>query len=260
MLVFWWLMRRRMQIREVELNARIDAERRLSVAKDEFIAGLSHELRTPLTTIHGFSEVLMGEPGLGSDVEEMLSIVNQSSSELTRMVNDLITAARIDDGSLTWRPEHVELAQTVEAAIAPYRRSDKTVDVQLPTFEVYADPVHVRQIVHNLMSNAVRHGGERIIVSARVAGSKATLVIADNGPGISDEVDQVLFERFVHRGRQALIAGSVGLGLAVSRELAMRMGGHLSYTRIGDWSTFTLTLPHVGEMTRPLEDRELVGT
>ncbi len=244
MVAFWWLLRRRMLVREIELEAYLDSERELSVAKDEFIAGLSHELRTPLTTIYGFSDLILQGDGMDPETREMLGLINLGSADLKRMVDDLLMAARIDADALSWRSELIDLAEQVDIVLAPYRRSGEIIESSIPEIEVYADPLYVRQIVHNLVSNARRHGGPRLLISARPTGGKAALVVADNGPGVPAEAVEHLFERFVHRGRRAMVAGSVGLGLAVSKELAMRMGGTITYDRTHGWSTFTLFLPH----------------
>lgn len=242
LLIFWWILRRRMREREIDFQVRIEAEKVLSSAKDEFIAGLSHELRTPLTTIHGFSELLL-ENDYDPDTTEMLTIINSGSADLSRMVADLLVAARIDAEALTWQPQTIDLDREVQTILSPHQREGAGIRVSVPELTAYADPVHFRQIVHNLVSNARRHGGEQIVVSARQTGGNVALVVADNGPGMTAEIEERLFRRFTHRGRQALIAGSVGLGLAVSKELAMRMGGTITYRRLDGWTTFTAIFP-----------------
>ncbi len=258
MLVFWWVLRRRLRMRELELGMRLEAERSLREAKDEFISGLSHELRTPLTTILGFSDVLAEDARLPGDVAEMLGYIHVHSSDLSRMVNDLITAARIDEGSLSSKSDVFWLADLVESIVHPYLKAGESIEVRVPPIQVYADRVHVRQIVHNLVANAVRHGGNEIAIGARVSGSRAHLVVADSGPGLADQKAESAFQRYVHQGREALVAGSVGLGLAVSRELAMRMSGSLDYSRVNGWTVFTLTLPSFATQS-PIVEPESVA-
>lgn len=255
---FWWILRRRMREREDELQIRLTAERRLTSAKDDFIAGLSHELRTPLTTIHGFSELLM-ERDLDPESKEMAAIINDGSADLSRMVSDLLVAARIDAEALSWSPESLDLDKEVMTALAPYTKSGRRIEVSaLPDLRVFADAVHFRQIVRNLVSNAQRHGGERVVISACTIGDdNVALAVADDGQGVPAETEDLLFQRFVHRGKQAMVAGSVGLGLAVSRELANRMGGTISYSRDDGWTTFTLVLPQDGPGPGLDEDRVL---
>lgn len=243
MLVFWLVLRRRMRLREAEMAAEVESERELNRAKDELIAGLSHELRTPLTTIFGFSEILYEDESIQGEPHELLGLINASSSDLNRMVNDLLTAARLNAEALTTRLGGVDLAEEVGAVTEPYLRSGESLSIQVPAFHVYSDALHVRQIVHNLVSNALRHGGEEIAISATRTRGKVKLVVADNGPGVPDSMRDQLFKRFANRGRNAVVAGSVGLGLAISHELANNIGGSLRYNRVDGWTTFTLTLP-----------------
>lgn len=252
---FWWALRRRSRVRESDLQVRLDAARQLSDAKDEFIAGLSHELRTPLTTIHGFSELLL-EKEFDTETREMLTIINGGSADLSRMVADLLAAARIDAEALSWQPEKVDIQRELQLAVAPYTRSDHQIDISVPSLRAYADPVHLRQIIHNLVSNAARHGGEQLNITGKLKGDFVALVFADNGGGVAPETEALLFKRFVHRGKKAMVAGSVGLGLAVCRELAIRMGGSISYQRVDGWTTFTLLVPRTGKQAPSMEPVE----
>lgn len=255
MIVFWLVLRRRVKRREQELQGLIDLNR----AKDEFIGGLSHELRTPLTSIVGFSELLLENPTIDEDAREQLTLIHASSSDLTRMVEDLLVAARIDADALSVNPTVLRLDLEVATAVSSYALSGEDIEVKVPPIEVYADALHVRQIVHNLVSNAVRHGGERILVSASERGTSTLLIVADDGPGVSPDVERKLFKRFVHEGRRALVAGSVGLGLAISQELARRMGGVLRYRRTDGWTTFTLSIPTLPSRS-PADSPETVGS
>ena len=102
---------------------------------------------------------------------------------------------------------------------------------------------NLRQIIHNLVSNARRHGGSNILISGRMEGSTAVLLVVDDGEGVPQDKQENLFERFSNRGKDAVVAGSVGLGLAISQELAMRMGGVIRYSRVDDRTIFSLRLP-----------------
>lgn len=245
MVVFWLILRRRMHLREAAMSAQVEAERELNRAKDELIAGLSHELRTPLTTIYGFSEILFEDNSVQGEAHELLGLINASSADLSRMVNDILTAARLNAEALSTRLGPVDVADEVAACVEPYVRSGESLQVDVPHFTAYSDPLHLRQIVHNLVSNALRHGGDEVVVSASQNRNKVMLVVADDGPGVPESMADELFKRFVNKGREALVAGSVGLGLAISRELADNIGGSLRYQRTNGWTTFTLTLPRL---------------
>jgi signal transduction histidine kinase len=257
MVVFWLTLRRRVKRDEATMRARVEAERKINREKDEFIAGLSHELRTPLTAIYGFSELLLGDESLPGDASELVGLINAGSADLSRMVDDLLAAARLDAEALTSRPERVDLSEQAELVGEPYRRTGENIEIKVPSIEVYADPVHVRQIIHNLISNARRHGGDEIVISGKVQNNMATLVIADDGEGVSQQAHERLFERFSNRGREALVTGSVGLGLAISQELAMRMSGVIRYERVGRWTIFLLQLPVMPSVERAETDEPI---
>jgi signal transduction histidine kinase len=258
MIVFWLLLRRRVRDREQLMLARLEAEKDLSRAKDQFIAGLSHELRTPLTSIVGFSEILVQDADLDEDGREQLAIIHASSSDLARMVADLLVAGRLEAGALTVSPEVIDLAATVKSAIGSYVLAGEDIKMRVPPIEVYADPLHLRQIIHNLVSNALRHGGDSILITASEQAGSASLIVADDGPGVSAELEPRLFEKFMHEGKQALLAGSVGLGLAISQELARLMNGVISYKRVGKWTTLILKVPSAPKPERGTTQHELV--
>ena len=254
MVVFWLLLRRRLREREAEMQAYVDAERELNRAKDDFLASLSHELRTPLTTIVGFSEILSEDPTVRGPAREHVHLISASSADLFRMVNDLLTGARLDADALSMQMGPVDLAQQVEAVTAPYVRAGEDLQIGVPSIEVYADPLHIRQVVHNLVSNALRHGGDHIRITGTSKNGYGVLVVVDDGPGVPPELEERLFKRFFHKGRQGLVAGSVGLGLAISDELARRMGESLRYQRIDGWTSFSFHLPSVP--TVDLDERQ----
>lgn len=226
------------------LEAQLHVEREINTAKDEFIANVSHELRTPLTAISGFAEVL--EEGMIHDPETGLELVNLiigQASELSRMVEDLLTASRADSGTLTFKLEDVDIRDEVEKVVPSFERLGSTISVSCPSVTVYADPLRVRQILRNLIANACTHGGSNIDISGVRAGSVLTLWVADDGPGVPDHVKDRLFERYVHRGELPLLIGSVGLGLAIARVLAREMGGDIRYERADGHTYFMVELP-----------------
>jgi len=224
---------------KVALEARLEAEQRLSAAKDQFIAGMSHELRTPLTSIYGFSEHLLENGVLDPDEAlELISLINHDSAELSRMVEDLLTAARIDADQIQLELVPVTLIDEFRTVAAPLQRAGNAISVTGSGIGALADPGAVRQIARNLIANAVRYGGPEIVVSIAERNGVAVCTVADNGPGVADEIADRLFERFVHDGRKVFLSGSVGLGLAIARSLATAMKGDLTYERLNGWTTF----------------------
>lgn len=237
-------LRRRYERRKLEFEARISAERELNVAKDEIIAGISHELRTPLTSILGFSQHLI-ETEMEDRAEslDLLTVINHDSQELARMVEDLLTAARLESQALTYDMVEVDLETEVTSITEQLRREDielRTVGRPLP---VWADSGRTRQILRNLLSNAIQHGGEKIYVEMRGGDTATTCDVVDDGDGVSAGIADRLFERFVHEGSQSLLTGSVGLGLAIARSLARAMGGDVAHRREDGLTIFSLELP-----------------
>lgn len=241
--------RRQLRLAEVQLDAQLEAEHEVHRAKDEFIANMSHELRTPLTSIYGFSEVLI-ETGLvdPDSAIDLITMINTESAELGRMVEDLLVSARAAADALAYTYRPVDLAEEAAVVIAPLVRSGAQVEVDLPTTPVWADPLRARQLLRNLVSNAIRHGGERVMVTGSVSDDRLSVAVMDDGPGVPEEMVPRLFTRFVHDGDEALTVGSVGLGLAVVRELATAMGGDVGYQRRGSWTIFEFWLPIADEV------------
>ncbi len=126
--------------------------------------------------------------------------------------------------------------------------SNKTLVVEGDRIVAWADALRCRQIIRNLLTNAVKYGGDRIAVMVRTLGDRAQILVADDGSGVPPEEQELIFERY-YRGRQSPTQpGSVGIGLAVSRQLAELMGGTLRYVDAYGESRFELTLP-----TQPIE-------
>ncbi len=247
--------RARERARQAELESQLELEREINAAKDEFIANVSHELRTPLTAIHGFAVVL--EEGMIQDPETGLELVNLiigQTTELSRMVEDLLTTSRADSGMLTFKLENIDIKEEVDKVVPSFQRMGAAITVSCPSVTVFADPLRVRQILRNLIANACAHGGNNVDVSAVRAGPLLTLWVADDGPGVSDQVKDRLFERYVHQGDLPLQIGSVGLGLAIARVLAREMGGDIRYERASGRTYFVLELPVSAGEDRPPAD------
>jgi signal transduction histidine kinase len=249
MVVYRSSLRRQLEVSQAHLDARLAAERSVGRAKDQFIANISHELRTPLTSIYGFSEVLLDQglvdPQLAGD---LVGLINSESAELARMVEDLLVAAHDDDAPLAVETSPVAIADELDAVLLPFRRRDIEIGGTYASADVVGDQLRIRQILRNLLSNAVQHGGPTIRVFGDIAGSHYVIAVEDDGPGVPEQIVPRLFTRFVHQGETPLTAGSVGLGLAVAHLLAEAMNGSLDYERLPDRSSFILTLPLV-EMT-----------
>jgi two-component system OmpR family sensor kinase len=217
-----------------------------------FITDASHELRTPLTTIRGFAELY--RQGAARDVAMLLSRIESESSRMGLLVDDLLLLARLD----VQRPlEHSQvdlLALASDAvhdaqAIAPQRAITLEVLDGPGTPEVVGDEARLRQVLSNLVANAVQHTPETADVTVRVGteGDDAVLEVADKGPGMTEEDASRVFERFYRTdSSRARSSGGTGLGLSIVDSLVRAHGGVVKVsTAPGQGCCFRVTLPRV---------------
>ena len=228
--------RRRVEILELE---------RESSQKDEFIATVSHELRTPLTGIFGYLELLRS-PLQVSDEErdEMITIASREAGDLTNLIDDLLVIGKVDRGALITAQVPVTLQAQVAQVLEGLRMSD---EIRVTHNDVLAvgDPHRVRQVIRNLVSNALKYGGPDITIHSSDAGDWAHLVVSDNGGGVPAEEVARIFQPYERAHSAAGVTGSMGLGLAVSLRLARAMNGDLSYRRVDGRTEFNLLLPRL---------------
>ena len=217
-------------------------------SKDEFVASVSHELRTPLAAVMGFAEILRDDLSDLSDGErgELTSTIAQQAYDLAGIVEDLLVAARAEIGSVHISRVVVDLgancAQVVEV-LPEVDRLRIQVDEGAERVKAVADPVRVRQIIRNLVTNAIRYGGEQVYVEFVDGGAAALLTVRDNGSEIPPAERERIFLPYFSAHDRGSLPSAVGLGLTVSRQLAEMMGGRLDYGFSDGWSTFSLELP-----------------
>jgi signal transduction histidine kinase len=226
------------------LTEELRHEREVSRSKDAFIADVSHELRTPLTGIYGFASALEDDDaGLSPSSRELVGLIVTEAAELSRMVDDLVAAGRIDAEAIIYDIELVELCPEIQEVLRPFRRQGISVEVDDISISVLADRSRLHQLLRNLISNAAKHGGFDIALTAYSRDGLAVIEVIDDGPGVSPEVEARLFHRYVHTDGTAVVEGSVGLGLAIARSFAEDMGGSLDYIRADDLTIFEVRLP-----------------
>ena len=205
-----------------------------SESKERLLASVSHEIRTPLTAIVGLSEeIISSRTSLGEEeLDELNGIIAVQSRELAELVEDLLVASRADFGNLSIRPEQISLRRQAEMVVQGVRESHPT-DQVLTTLggdvDAWADPLRVRQIMRNLLTNAIKYGGPRVVIGVREHDGLAQVVVADDGQGVPSHESDLIFERYYRSANSATQPGSVGIGLAVSRQLAEMMDGNLVY-------------------------------
>jgi signal transduction histidine kinase len=218
----------------------------MNAAKDAFLASISHELRTPLTAVVGFSQVLRDAAHTLSAEEraELLETIVGQGIDLTNIVNDLLVAARADIGRLDVASVPVNLrAQTAQVLEAFAGEQITHIELVGNSVRALGDPDRVRQIIRNLTSNALRYGGDAIRVQVCDRDTTAGVLVCDNGAALSEEDRERIFEPYQRAHNDPGLTDSIGLGLAISRQLARLMGGDLTYRHQSGESIFELSLP-----------------
>lgn len=262
-----------LQLREKELKFAKDQAERANAAKSTFLANMSHEIRTPLGAILGFSDMIVEENISGEDKETAKEAIQRNGQLLMNLINDILDLAKIEASKLELEKESVSLGALKQELISTFQSPAKAkgVDLQvdfhpnLPA-NIVSDNVRLRQILYNLIGNAVKftHHGKVKIFARALGGSHMAFSVEDQGIGISEEQQKTLFQPF-HQADPSITRsfGGTGLGLVLSRNLAQALGGDLDITQseLGKGSTFTLTMPivedsefaHAAEPEIPLE-------
>lgn len=234
-------------IAHVDLTTEVLAQRTLENAveeKDQFLATVSHELRTPLTAVLGFAEQLRAGLAEPDDLQAYYDTIADQAREVADLVEDLLLAGRLDTDTITIRPEIVTPAELAASVIRPWTPSrDITVTVGSGVQPVRADPLRARQILRNLVTNAIRHGSEPYLIEIEHHSGVVRFHVVDHGPGVPEEVSDHIWDPYTEASARHGQPGSVGLGLYVSHRLADLMGGSLSHVRRGGATVFTLALP-----------------
>ena len=234
--------------RTAELRAANERLEGLMRSKDEFLASVSHELRTPLTVVSGFAQELLDEEVELSGLEsrEILEVIAEQSRELSNIIEDLLIAARADIGAVAIVKKPLDVAgevRTVVNSCVCTKRERDSIECDLEPAVAEVDSTRLRQIVRNLLTNAIRYGGPSRRVVTRVDNGLVTIQVLDDGDGIPMEDRARVFEAYERSMTVKGVAGSVGLGLTVSRKLARLMGGELSYSYEDNHSVFTVVFP-----------------
>jgi two-component system phosphate regulon sensor histidine kinase PhoR len=231
----------------------LTAERAVDELKREFLATASHELRTPLAAIYGAAMTLRRhDVELGDeDRERLLAIVANESDRLARIVNEILIADHLDSGRLRITPGHIDALELVTTVVNAARIvAPESVEIEVQAADVSsvsADPEHLRQVLVNLVDNAVKYSpdGGRITVRIEDLGATVRFSVSDQGIGIPMSEQPRVFEKFYRLDPNLTRGvGGTGLGLYICRELVRRMAGRISVESLqGEGSTFAVELP-----------------
>ena len=238
-----------------ELEKALERARVAEQSRSMFFSNVSHDIRTPLNAIIGYTELLLDGMDDAEERRTALSGISTSGQTLLQLINDVLDLSKLESGKMAINKELADVRELVSSVVQSIKVTVKDRDVELkaelgdmPFLEI--DPQRIRQILFNLVGNAVKfteHG--EILVQAVFKRNDSdpekgvfTLSVADTGCGIADKDKPIVMDPFVQLGNSAKIKGT-GLGLPICKQLASSMGGQLSFvSELGKGSTFTLEL------------------
>ncbi|KMZ41257.1 HAMP domain-containing protein [Brevibacillus sp. HB1.3] len=231
----------------------ITQERKLDKMRNDFVANVSHELRTPLSMLQGYSEAIVDDiVATPEEHKELAKIIYDESARMTKLVNELLSLARMEAGHVELFQETMELRPYLERIqrkftnLAREREIHLFLEISTTHTHVLIDPDRMEQVLTNLIDNALRHTPSGGSVTIRARGDKTLLVeISDTGSGIPQEDLPFVFERFykADKARTRGRLGGTGLGLAIAKNLVEAHGGTISVqSKLGEGTTFTIAL------------------
>ncbi|MGV0999162.1 MAG: ATP-binding protein [Fluviibacter sp.] len=250
-----------------ELRQANEKLREVDRLKDDFMSTVTHELRTPLTSIRAFSEMLHDDPDMAADDRtRFLGIIVGEAERLTRLINQILDFAKLESGRVEWAMERLDLCplliDTTESLTQLFRERGAVFVLELPEGErpvwVNVDRDRIKQVIINLLSNAVKFVptvSGLVTISLQQQNGLVTLSVHDNGPGIPEAYQGVIFERFRQGGNTMTDKPQgTGLGLPISREIIEHFGGKLwvesttggvdpAGNAVASGATFSFTLP-----------------
>lgn len=234
----------------------ITERKQMDKMKNEFISTVSHELRTPLTSIRGSLGLIVGGAvgALPQQAEEMLKIATNNTERLLLLINDILDIQKIESGQMAFKFKKLEIMPFLEQSLIDNEAYGnqykvKFVNIQkLPNTHVYADNDRLMQVIANLLSNAAKFSPENDIVEISVAihhGDSVRISVTDHGPGIPEEFQPKLFDKFTQSdSSDTKQKGGTGLGLSISKVIIEKHGGRIDFiSREGIGTTFYIELP-----------------
>ena len=228
--------------RQHELEVALEAERAALSSRERFLVTVSQELRKPLTGVRAIAQMLAADEGLMNQprMPDLHALLVGELDDMAGVVEDLLTTSRIEAGALEYTIGPVDVRDEVHALLDSVNHRGASVYVAMDEGVVNADRRRLRQIVRNLLANALKYGGPNIEIKGQADADSYTILVVDDGQGVSTAVEDRLFSRFasVDEGAQ-----SVGLGLSIVMALAVGMGGTAFHQREDGLTRFGVRLP-----------------
>ncbi|MDX8391847.1 MAG: ATP-binding protein [Mariprofundaceae bacterium] len=250
-----------------KLHHAITVAEEASQAKSQFVANMSHELRTPLSGIIGMSDLLT-TTRLTGEQQRFVSVIRKSGDHLLGLIERILDLSRIEAGKLELAEEPFDLHQLVRGVVAMFEAMAKKNDIRLEThiapdvpFDLTGDPQHLKQVLINLIGNAVKfteNGYVKIQIELHPNAEKSPtlrIIVRDTGIGMSEQAQERIFEQFTQADNSVTRRyGGSGLGTTIAKQLVELMGGDIQLqSREGEGTTFTFTLPYVQQEKKEAE-------
>ncbi|HZP72874.1 MAG TPA: ATP-binding protein [Gaiellaceae bacterium] len=231
----------------------VTGQRQLESLRADVVATVSHELRTPVAAVYGAAQTLRHRKLSGELTDQLLGVIDDESSRLAHLVEEILLTSQLDSGFVRFAPREVDPLEIVKASIrSAVGANGESIPIERPESRprLRADADRVRQILTNLIENALKYGSQngspaRVLIRVRDLGRSVRIEVVDNGPGIPIEDEKRIFEKFF-RLDPALArgVGGTGLGLYIARELTRRMDGRIGVKATpGGGATFWVELP-----------------
>jgi signal transduction histidine kinase len=230
---------------------------RLDANRSQMVGTVSHELRNNLTGMVGLTDVVVSMPDLQpSEARELVAMAHQQALDATEIVEDLLTASRLEGSALTLSAGEVDVNAEVVDTARRFQGTGTEIGLSLEdTLPLaWADALRTRQVVRNLLSNAIRYGGPEIQIRSSHDAGTVLVAVVDNGDGVPTEDEATIFLPYRRSTKGRRDAASVGLGLWICRQLAHGMGGGLDYRRSDGLTEFVLALPSMASQPEPKPD------
>lgn len=237
--------------RLVQQIASLEAERRLDRLQEDFIATVSHELLTPLGFIKGYATTLLRDDTTWDDEtrKEFLTIIDEEADRLHELIDNLMDSSRLQAGTLrmSYQPIRLDafLKDVVMRSVSRHDNLKVGLEFNPPEVKIDADPTRLAQVFDNLLTNASKYAsGSQVMICLKTEEDYVTVIIQDNGPGISPEHLDHLFKRFYRvPSKEANVRGT-GLGLFICRQIIRAHGGQIwAESRLNEGTSFFIRLP-----------------